>query len=144
MSASVLCHGDFLNADHNYQHKNKSLKGFGSYGDIMIRDRKMYVALTPFAIADGLTGARTLVIPSTWNQPRGFRKVGTLNRVEAENLVVGYEFDLATNQITPKTVPNPSAGTVHSFDAYRLEKDSDKPVSLNVNEPMVAEDDEKS
>jgi hypothetical protein len=37
----VLCRGDFLNADHNYVHKNKSIRGFGSYGDIMIRDRKM-------------------------------------------------------------------------------------------------------
>jgi aminoglycoside phosphotransferase len=42
----VICHGDFLNADHNYIHENKSVKGFGSYGDIMIRDRKMYVAPT--------------------------------------------------------------------------------------------------
>jgi hypothetical protein len=40
----VICHGDFLNADHEYAHKNKNVKGFGSYGDIMIRDRKMYVA----------------------------------------------------------------------------------------------------
>ncbi len=37
----VVCHGDFLNADHEYIHKNKSVKGFGTYGDIMIRDRKM-------------------------------------------------------------------------------------------------------
>ena len=36
----VMCHGDFLNADHEYVHKNRSVKGFGSYGDIMIRDRK--------------------------------------------------------------------------------------------------------
>ena len=40
----VICHGDFLNADHEYEHENKSVKGFGSYGDIMIRDRK---TLTP-------------------------------------------------------------------------------------------------
>lgn len=25
----VLCHGDFLNADHEYVHKNKSVRGFG-------------------------------------------------------------------------------------------------------------------
>lgn len=43
----VICHGDFLNADHDYVHKNRSIKGFGSYGDIMIRDRKMYVAPSP-------------------------------------------------------------------------------------------------
>lgn len=139
----VLCHGDFLNADHDYLHKNKSVKGFGSYGDIMIRDRKMYVAPTPFAVADGLTGTRTLVVPTAWVQPPGLQKVGTLNRVEAANIVVGYEFDLKTNQITPKTVPNPSAGTVHSFDAYRLDKDSDKPVTLSENEPDPATDDER-
>lgn len=50
----VLCHEDFLNADHEYSHKNRSFRGLGSYGDIMIRDRKMYVAPTPFAVAEGL------------------------------------------------------------------------------------------
>lgn len=44
----VICHGDFLNADHEYIHKNRSIRGFGSYSDIMIRDRKMYVAPNPF------------------------------------------------------------------------------------------------
>ncbi len=43
----VVCHGDFMNADHDYVHKNINIKGFGSYGDIMIRDRKMYVVPTP-------------------------------------------------------------------------------------------------
>jgi hypothetical protein len=28
----VLCHGDFLNADHEYVHKNTSVRGFASYG----------------------------------------------------------------------------------------------------------------
>ncbi len=51
----VMCHGDFLNADHTYVHRNRNIKGFGSYGDIMIRDRKMYVAPTPFALTDGTT-----------------------------------------------------------------------------------------
>jgi hypothetical protein len=59
----VICHGDFLNADHNYVHKNRSAKGFGTYGDIMIRDRKMYVAPTPFALTDGTTGLMTLIVP---------------------------------------------------------------------------------
>jgi len=61
----VLCHGDFLNADHTYVHKNKSIKGFGTYGDIMIRDRKMYVAPTPFALTTGTTGQQTLILPSS-------------------------------------------------------------------------------
>jgi hypothetical protein len=57
----VMCDGDFLNADHSCVHKNKNLKGFGSYGDIMIRDRKMYVAPTPFALLNGVERQVTLV-----------------------------------------------------------------------------------
>ncbi len=60
----VVCHGDFLNADHGYVHKNDNFKGFGSYGDIMVRDRKMYVAPTPFALTHGTTGQRTLIVPA--------------------------------------------------------------------------------
>ena len=60
----VICHGDFLNADHEYVHKNKSVKGFGSYGDILIRDRKMYVVPTPFRIAEGLAHQLTLILPA--------------------------------------------------------------------------------
>ena len=127
----VLCHGDFLNADHDYIHENKSLKGFGSYGDIMIRDRKMYVAPTPYAIADGLTGTRTLLVPSAWVAPRGLKAVGKVVRVESEKLVIGYGFDLVSNEIFANSIPNPSAGKAHSFVAYRTNSDSDKPVNLS-------------
>jgi hypothetical protein len=132
----VLCHGDFLNADHEYVHKNKNVKGFGSYGDIMIRDRKMYVAPTPFAVAQGLTGTRTLLIPYSWESPQGFKKVGDIVRVEAANLVVGYEFNLKTNAISGKTVPNHKAGREHRFSAYRIKSDSDKPVTLASDPPQ--------
>ncbi len=127
----VICHGDFLNADHDYVHKNKSVKGFGSYGDIMIRDRKMYVAPTPFAVADGLAGTRTLIVPDSLSAPDGFKKVGDLTRKEASQLVVGYQFNLETNEISATKVPNPDAGKEHKFSAFRINSDSDKPVSLN-------------
>jgi hypothetical protein len=126
----VICHGDFLNADHEYVHKNKSVKGFGSYGDIMIRDRKMYVAPTPYAVADGLTGTRTILVPASWKAPKILKLVGEVVRVESPELVVGYEFDLKTNEILTRKVPNPSAGNEHSFVAYRTKSDSDKPVNL--------------
>jgi hypothetical protein len=71
----VICHGDFLNADHNYIHKNKSVKGLGTYGDIMIRDRKMYVAPTPFALTEGTTGLMTLIIPESVPLDARFVKV---------------------------------------------------------------------
>jgi hypothetical protein len=141
----VLCHGDFLNTDHEYRHKNKSVKGFGSYGDIMIRDRKMYVAPTPYAIADGFTGARTLVVPAEWATPPHMQVVGRLDRREAPNMVVGYVFDLKSNVITPSAIANPSAGKVHSFLAYRLEHDSVHPVTIKADFPVIvaADDDEQ-
>lgn len=116
----VMCHGDFLNAEHTYVHKNKSFKGFGSYGDILVRDRKMYVAPTPFALATGTTGQATLIVPGEFPADDRLERVGELTRYEADNIVVGYSFDLRTNSLTPKLAPNPSAGKRHSFAAYRL------------------------
>ncbi len=118
-----------------------SLKGFGSYGDIMIHDRKMYVAPTPFAVAHGLTGTRTLLTPASWTAPQGFKRVGDVIRVESAQLVVGYDFDLKANQIVARTVANPSAGREHHFAAYRIEPDSDKLVTLlPAFQPEAAED----
>ncbi|HVV67821.1 MAG TPA: hypothetical protein VHE99_02115 [Gammaproteobacteria bacterium] len=125
-----ICHGDFLNADHNYLHKNKSVKGFGTYGDIMIRDRKMYVAPTPFALTEGTTGLMTLVVPSNMEKDPRFQNVGDLIRVEAEHLVVGYTFDLHTNDLKAEKIVNPKAGTQHKFVAYRLKSQTSKPVSM--------------
>ncbi|WP_198407799.1 hypothetical protein [Alcanivorax borkumensis] len=126
----VMCHGDFLNADHNYVHKNKSVKGFGTYGDIMIRDRKMYVAPTPFALTEGTTGLMTLILPANMDGDSRFQEVGSITRTEAENLVVGYTFDLRTNELKADLVPNPNAGKEHHFTAYRLLSQSNKPVTL--------------
>ena len=50
----VLCHDSFLNAENDYVHQNKSVRGMGSYGDILLRDRKMYVAPTPFGLLQGV------------------------------------------------------------------------------------------
>lgn len=126
----VLCHGDFLNADHNYVHKNKSIKGFGSYGDIMIRDRKMYVAPTPFALTLGTTGAQTLILPDDFPPDDRFEEVGRLSRTECAELVVGYTFDLVKNNLTAETIPNPNAEKEHRFVAYRLGGQGGKPVSM--------------
>jgi len=117
----VICHGDFLNAEHEYIHKNKSVKGFGSYGDILIRDRKMYVVPTPFHLVDGVAHQQTLILPSHDKPGAGFVEAGTLTRVEAEELIVGYSFDLRTNELVPEKVSNPGAGTAHSFRAWRLQ-----------------------
>jgi hypothetical protein len=127
----VVCHGDFLNADHDYVHKNKSVKGFGSYGDIVIRDRKMYVAPTPFGLASGTAHQHTLILPAGQRVDSRFRDVGRLIRREAKKLIVGYVFNLHENTLIPEFVDNPSAGMEHEFRAYRVKGASAEEVAMN-------------
>ena len=115
----VLFHGDFLNANHEYVHENKHITGFGSYGDVMIRDRKMYVAPTPFALTDGTVGQRTLILPADAEVDERLEVCGKLVRVESQRLVVGYNADLRENSLSPRYVDNPSADQEHHFTAYR-------------------------
>jgi len=135
----VICHGDFLNADHEYTHKNKSVKGFGTYGDILIRDRKMYVVPTPFRLVEGVAHQQTLILPSevepSDRDRNGFIEVGTLSRREAEQVIVGYSFDLRTNEIVPERLPNPGAGCEHVFRAWRLEGSVIDQVSMHHFQP---------
>jgi hypothetical protein len=126
----VMCHGDFLNPARDYVHRNDNVPNFGAYGDIMIRDRKMYVVRTPYAIADGLAEQRTLILPSGWDAPNGFKAVGDVGRREAEEVAVGYEFDLKASQLRVISESNPSAGELHTFTAYRPEDGDDASVSL--------------
>ena len=126
----VICHGDFLNANHEYVHRNKSFRGFGTYGDIMVRDRKMYVAPTPFALTEGTAGLMTLLVPEGMEAPTGFRNVGQLLRKEAEELVVAYTFDLRSNELHTERLRNPNAGQEHRFVAYRLASQTGKPVTM--------------
>jgi hypothetical protein len=106
------------------------VKGFGTYGDIMIRDRKMYVAPTPFALTEGTTGLMTLILPEDLGADDRYQVVGSLTRVEAEMLVVGYRFDLRTNELSAERLPNPRAGTQRRFIAYRLKEQASKPVTM--------------
>lgn len=135
----VICHGDFLNADQDYVHENKHVKKFGSYGDILIRDRKMYVVPTPFALTEGTTGLKTLILPEDIQADRRFRVVGELCRIEADEWVAAYSFDLRTNELRTERIPNPRAGMEHRFVAYRLADDSEKPVKMVAQEDILAD-----
>ena len=142
----VLCHGDFLNADHTYIHRNTSFRGFGSYGDLLVRDRKMYVAPTPFALTSGTTGQATLIAPDDVMLNGRLEQVGELVRTETEHMIVGYSFDLRTNKLTPQLAPNPSAGQEHRFTAYRVKGQGSGTVTMKdveqVDEHITVGDDE--
>jgi hypothetical protein len=116
----ILCHGSFLNAGTDYVHENKSVRGFGSYGDIMIRDRKMYVTPTPFALTTNTEAQITLILPEATPVDQRIVERGTLVRAETNSMVVGYRFDLQDNELSTDVVPNPNAGRLHHFTAYRL------------------------
>lgn len=126
----VICHGNFLNVDEEYRHKNKSVKGFGSYGDIMIRDRKMYVVPTPFSLTKGTTGVYTLIVPKNFTQDKRFQSVGDLIRTEVEEVIVGYHFDLRENTLISDKIKNKNAGRKHHFTAYRIKDQGGRPVSM--------------
>lgn len=128
----VVCHGDLLNADHEYEHLNDSFRGNGAYGDLLIRDRKMYVVPTPYALADGLVDQFTLIVPA------GVRvdddrlvQVGELGRTEASHVVSSYTFDLDRNKLTTTLRPNPTAGTRHTFSVYRMRGMGDGRVTMS-------------
>jgi len=126
----VMCHGDFLNADHTYVHKNKNLKGFGSYGDMMIRDRKMYVAPTPYALTCGTERQVTFIAPNSFKEGGGLKQFGSFARIESAKLIRGYSFDMLTHELKPTHVPNPSAGTKHLFQVFRSANSSGPTVTL--------------
>lgn len=126
----VICHGSFLNADNTYVHKNQSFRGFGSYGDILVRDRKMYVAPTPFALSEGTAHRRTLILPENHPADDDLLEVAVITRKEAAHLIVSYSFDLRKNELNTTLAPNPNAGHEHVFKAYRLKGDPLEPVTL--------------
>lgn len=127
----VMCHGDFLNADHTYVHKNKNLKGFGSYGDIMIRDRKMYVAPTPYALTTGTERQVTFIAPENFAGSALLKQVGAFSRIESKNLVRGYSFDMVSHELKPSLIPNPSAGKKHPFKVFRAANANGPEVTLS-------------
>lgn len=135
----VLCHGSFLNASNDYEHENKSFRGLGSYGDILVRDRKMYVAPTPFALAEGTAHRRTLILPASNRVGDRFVSVGTLRRREVERMIVAYNFDLRGNELTTTSAQNPNAGREHTFTAYRLKGDPVDPVALRSRDKISRE-----
>ena len=72
----------------------------------------------------------TLIVPESVAADERFVEVGRLIRIEADTLVIGYSFDLRTNELKAEKVPNPRKGTEHRFIAFRLKSQAAKPVSM--------------
>jgi len=128
----VLCSASFLNTETENTNTNQSFRGAGSYGDILIRDRRMYVCATPYALASGTEGQATLILEKGQRDlPTVLQEVGQLQRLEAEDAVTGYSFDLRKNELRSEKDRNPNAGHAHAFAAFKVQGQSDIPVSLN-------------
>lgn len=126
----VMCHGSFLNADSFYQHKNRSFQGLGSYGDILVRDRKMYVVPTPYTLAEGTAHRRTLILPVDWPVESDLEGIGDLTRKEVEWRVEAYKFNLSTNELATEISRKPGQIHEHVFRAYRVKGDPMEPLAL--------------
>lgn len=72
-----------------------------------------------------------IILPENFGNDDRYQVVGELTRVESESLVVGYNFDLRTNELSADRVPNPKAGTQHKFVAYRLKTQTNKRVTIS-------------
>jgi hypothetical protein len=117
----VLCHGSFINPGPAVVSPNKSIRGFGGYGDILIRNRRMYVPPTPYALARGAEGTRTLIAPAGIDVGAGLEEVGHLVRLEGDRRLVGYRVDIESGDLHPAWESNLDAGRKHQFVAYRAE-----------------------
>ena len=122
----VLCSASFFNAETENSNTNQSFRGAGSYGDILIRDRRMFVCPTPYALMPDTIGCATLILEGEpLSVPEQLRHVGSFERAEAAEIVTGYSFDFPTNQLTSQRAPNMAAGQLHRFHAYRIRAHSE-------------------
>ncbi|MDL2343900.1 hypothetical protein QOL99_07025 [Deinococcus sp. MIMF12] len=138
LSDLLICHASFINA-HSGEPRNRSFLGYGSYGDLLLRDRKMYVFPLPFYTAHGTAGNRTLILPAAVPADDRLVCVGELVRREVDQLVAGYSFEFGTDTLTPRFVPNPAAGQEHRFRAYRMAGQPGDPVTLEDARAVLAE-----
>lgn len=59
----------------------------------------MYIAPTPYGLLSGVDQQITLILPQEYPADPRLQSVGSLVRIEADRLIVGYSFNLITNEI---------------------------------------------
>lgn len=116
MNVTTVCVADaaFINDDATFEHVNASVKGFGSYGDALIRNRRMYRFDHPVTIASrqgvDLRDLATLIVPEGVQESveaTGIhvnRIAQVLRRPAAEQLVA-YTIDVRTGELIPTYTP---------------------------------------
>lgn len=131
----ILCHGSFLNTENGDLRKNSSFKGFGSYGDISIRVRKMFVVPSPFARTHNTQGTTTLIVPAHL-QPTSdlLVPVGDLTRIETDEIITHFQEVVGgKDERIIYAEPNPNAGREHHFTAYRTHQAASHQTALGPN-----------
>jgi hypothetical protein len=101
--------------------------------------QRLYVAPTPFALVDGTAHRRTLILPSEQPVPSALRLIGSLGRREVDKVVAAYSFDLRTNELATRMIPNPTGGREHLFTAYRLDSDPLEEVVMRGRQEILEE-----
>ncbi len=122
----AIVHGSFLNAGGGAISANSSFRGLGSYGDVLLRARKMFVARTPYGLLTNLRDSCTLVLPEGWETGgEGFVRVGTFQRREVKEDVVGYSENFLTADLKPITAAHSRGVRTLVFEAWRTASSSD-------------------
>lgn len=145
LSDLVVCHGDFLSQEGQPVQANTNVKGAGTYGDIMIRVRKMFVPPTPFRSVEGTIGQRTLILPDSMTKEvedaGRLVQVGTLDRMEATDIIRKVVMDLNRPGLIVEKQQNPTGGTLHKFIAWRTPAANGPSVKMAVApEPITVQD----
>jgi hypothetical protein len=100
----------------------------------------MYVVPTPFHLVQGVAHVQTLILPDEFKpgnrESARYIEVGKLSRLEADELIIGYSFDLQTNDLVPQKMANPDAGREHRFRGWRLKGSSTDQVSMAPHNPL--------
>jgi len=65
------------------------------------------------------------------------QEVGILVRTETKHIVVGYEFDMQINKLTPRLAANPTAGREHTFIAYRISGTGSGTITMRGREEIL-------
>lgn len=103
----------------------------GSYGDMMIHDRKMYVAPTPYELTSGTGRQVTFIAPGNFTPSRSLKLAGVFTRIESAKLIRGYSFDMVSHVITPALIANPDAGKNYPFTVFRAAEAKRPEVTLS-------------